>query len=185
MPPPEMTPLTNTSRAQVVVQYAGFWKRLGAYVIDMILLWGIIFLVSIIIGGGVMGVMGSPTDFDSYRPDVATTGFALGTIFMLIALWLVMPWLYFAIMESSPKEGTLGKMAVGLHVTDLEGRRISFGRATARFFSKMLSGVILGIGYIMAGFTEKKQALHDMVAGTLVLSKRATVPEQVAQNAFS
>jgi uncharacterized RDD family membrane protein YckC len=132
-----------------------------------------------------MGIMGSPTDFDSHRPDAISTGFALGTFSMLFALWLVMPWLYFALMESSSKEGTLGKMAVGLHVTDLEGRRITFGRATGRFFSKMLSGIILGIGYIMAGFTEKKQGLHDMVAGTLVLSRRSTVPEQVAQNAFS
>lgn len=77
-------------------------------------------------------------------------------------------WIYEAAMESSSKQATLGKMALGLKVTDLEGRRISFARATGRHFAKLLSGMILLIGYIMAGFTERKQALHDMIAGTLV-----------------
>jgi uncharacterized RDD family membrane protein YckC len=75
-------------------------------------------------------------------------------------------------MESSSYQGTLGKMALGLTVTDLEGRQISFGRATGRYFSKIITGFIpLGIGYAMAGFTEKKQALHDIIAGCLVLRK--------------
>ena len=77
-------------------------------------------------------------------------------------------WIYEAVMESSSKQATLGKMALGLKVTDLEGRRISFARATGRHFAKLLSGMILLVGYIMAGFTERKQALHDMIAGTLV-----------------
>jgi uncharacterized RDD family membrane protein YckC len=74
-------------------------------------------------------------------------------------------------MESSAWQGTLGKKALGLTVTDLEGRRISFGRATGRYFAKIISTLILCIGYMMAGFTERKQALHDMIAGTLVLRK--------------
>ena len=77
-------------------------------------------------------------------------------------------WIYEAGLESSSKQATLGKMAMGLKVTDLVGRRISFARATGRHFAKILSGMILLIGYIMAGFTERKQALHDMIAGTLV-----------------
>jgi uncharacterized RDD family membrane protein YckC len=72
-------------------------------------------------------------------------------------------------MTSSSKQGTLGKMVFRLRVTDLNGARISFARATGRFFAKILSGMILNIGYIMAGFTERKQALHDMIAGTLVV----------------
>ena len=60
-------------------------------------------------------------------------------------------------------------MALGLKVTDLQGKRISFARATGRHFAKLLSGMILLIGYIMAGLTERKQALHDMIAGTLVV----------------
>jgi len=81
-------------------------------------------------------------------------------------------WLYYAWMESSSWQGTLGKKALGLIVTDLEGRRVTFGRATGRYFSKMITGLIpLAIGYIMAGFTAKKQAIHDMIAGCLVLRK--------------
>jgi uncharacterized RDD family membrane protein YckC len=75
-------------------------------------------------------------------------------------------------MESSAHQGTLGKIALGLFVTDLQGRRISFGRASGRFFAKIITGLIpFFIGYIMAGFTEKRQALHDMIAGCLVLKK--------------
>jgi uncharacterized RDD family membrane protein YckC len=75
-------------------------------------------------------------------------------------------------MESSQYQGTFGKMALGLIVTDLEGRPLSFARASGRFFGKIITGMIpFGIGYIMAGFTEKKQALHDMIAGCLVLRK--------------
>jgi uncharacterized RDD family membrane protein YckC len=60
-------------------------------------------------------------------------------------------------------------MALGIRVTDLDGGRISFGRATGRYFGKILSGLILGIGFLMAAFTERKQALHDLLAGTLVV----------------
>ena len=78
-------------------------------------------------------------------------------------------WLYFALMESSANQATLGKMAIGIKVTDMSGRRIGFGQATGRYFGKILSSMILLIGYIMAAFTEKKQALHDMLAGCLVV----------------
>jgi uncharacterized RDD family membrane protein YckC len=74
-------------------------------------------------------------------------------------------------MESSSKQATLGKLALGIVVTDLNGNRISFGRATGRYFGKIVSGMIFAIGYIMAGFTEKKQALHDMIASCLVVLK--------------
>jgi uncharacterized RDD family membrane protein YckC len=78
-------------------------------------------------------------------------------------------WIYEAALESSSHQATLGKMALGLKVTDTEGRQISFARASGRHFAKILSGMILLIGYIMAGFTERKQALHDVIAGTLVV----------------
>jgi len=84
---------------------------------------------------------------------------------------LVAGWLYFAIMESSDHQATLGKMALGLVVTDLQGRQITFGRATGRYFGKILSAFIFCIGFMMAGFTERKQALHDMLAGALVVRK--------------
>ena len=82
----------------------------------------------------------------------------------------VVSWLYFALMEASARGATLGKMALGIKVTDLNGGRISFGRASGRFFGKILSGAIFYIGYFMAGFTARKQALHDMLAGCLVIN---------------
>ena len=80
-------------------------------------------------------------------------------------------WLYHTMMESSRHQATLGKMALGIIVTDLNGARISFARANARFFGKWISGMIMNIGYLMAAFTEKKQALHDILAGCLVIRK--------------
>jgi len=77
-------------------------------------------------------------------------------------------WLYEAFMLSSPYQATLGKMIFGMKVTDLNGNRISFARATGRHFAKWLSTLILWIGFIMVGFTDRKQGLHDMLAGTLV-----------------
>jgi uncharacterized RDD family membrane protein YckC len=112
------------------------------------------------------------------------TGFA-GAWMSMWLIYFVAAWLYHALMECSKNQGTLGKMALGLRVTDLDGRRINFGRATGRYFAKIISYMTLMIGFIMAAFTSKKQALHDFVGGTLVLSKQSTVPAQVAHNAFS
>ncbi|MCY7409592.1 MAG: RDD family protein, partial [Chitinophagales bacterium] len=89
----------------------------------------------------------------------------------LITSGIVLNWLYYAFMESSTKQATLGKMALNIKVTDMQGNRITFLNATGRYFGKIISSLIMGIGYIMAGFTEKKQALHDIVAGTLVVVK--------------
>jgi uncharacterized RDD family membrane protein YckC len=83
----------------------------------------------------------------------------------------VISWLYFALMESSGSQGTLGKRLLGIRVTDLQGGRIGFGKATGRYFGKILSGMVFMVGFLMAGFTEKKQALHDMLAGTLVVRR--------------
>ncbi len=84
---------------------------------------------------------------------------------------IMLYWIYSATMESSTRQATLGKMALGIRVCDLQGRRLTFGRATGRHFAKFLSFLSVCIGYIMAAFTEKKQALHDLVAGCLVVRK--------------
>jgi len=84
---------------------------------------------------------------------------------------IVATWLYFAVMESSCWQATLGKKLMGLYVTDIEGRRLSLGRATGRTFAKYLSSMTAGVGYLLCGFTEKKQALHDMLAHCLVLRR--------------
>jgi uncharacterized RDD family membrane protein YckC len=80
-------------------------------------------------------------------------------------------WLYEAWLTSSEWQATLGKRALGIAVTGVDGSRISFARATGRYFAKWISAFIFGIGYIMAAFTERKQALHDMIADTLVIKR--------------
>ncbi len=86
----------------------------------------------------------------------------------MVVLTIAASWLYEAVMESSSYQATLGKMILGMKVSDLYGNRISFARATGRHFAKILSAMILCIGFIMVGLTERKQGLHDLVAGTLV-----------------
>lgn len=131
-----------------MVEYAGFWRRLGAIIID----------------GLVLGTAGAILYFASLAM------FGILGFFAYLFSWAI-GWLYFALMESSRLQGTLGKMALGIIVTDMEGRRISFGRATGRHFGKILSGIILYIGFLMIAFTDKKQGLHDMLAGCLVIKK--------------
>lgn len=99
-----------------------------------------------------------------------------GIIFIIfLALFknfgILLGWAYYAIMESSPQQGTLGKMAVGIAVTDLKGNRISFGRATGRYFCMYLTAITLFIGYIIAAFTGKRQTIHDMIASCLIIKK--------------
>ncbi len=98
---------------------------------------------------------------------ISTIIFAIFSIFGII-----LDWVYYAVMESSPQQGTLGKMAVGIAVTDLKGKRISFGRATGRYFSMYLTMISFLIGYIIAAFTGKRQTIHDMIAGCLVINKQ-------------
>jgi len=149
------------------VQYAGFWLRFLAYLIDsLVLSVPAVFLVFLMF----VGMAGSLSQIERRNEVVPVLGSILFFILFYVLLFAGL-WLYYAIMESSSWQATLGKKALNLQVTDLDGRRISFGRASGRFFGKLISGMILNIGYIMAGFTEKKQALHDMIAGCLVLRR--------------
>ena len=140
--------------------YAGFWKRFAAFILDYLIV-----MVLGLVAGGIVGFIYGM----SVTPPDKKIAEALGAIAGLL-VW----WLYFAIMESSRKQATLGKMALGIRVVNLEGGHISFARATGRNFAKILSGLILMIGYLMAGFSARKQALHDMVAGCLVVVRDAT-----------
>jgi uncharacterized RDD family membrane protein YckC len=164
-------PIATQSPSMPVPIYAGFWLRLVAYFIDGVILgvpFGLLVLILIFFLGG-FGLMMHRNPIDSR--DAAIFAGPLVLVFALsMIFFLALQWLYFAGMESSERQATFGKAAMSLRVTDLEGRRLSFGRATGRFFAKIVSGLVpLAIGYIMAGFTEKKQAIHDMIAGTLVL----------------
>jgi uncharacterized RDD family membrane protein YckC len=91
---------------------------------------------------------------------------------MLNLTSLVVGWLYFALMESSERGATVGKMAMGLRVVTNDGQRLSFPNATGRYFAKIVSAVILCIGFIMIAFTDRKRGLHDMIASTLVIRVR-------------
>ena len=101
---------------------------------------------------------------------IGAIGALVGILTLAVLVGTVAKWLYFALMESY-RGATIGKMAMGIKVTDMEGNQINFLRATGRYFGKIVSGMILLIGYIMAGFTEKKQALHDIMANCLVVKK--------------
>ena len=152
--------------------YAGFWIRFVAFLIDAVILSIPFFLVAVglIFRFGRFALLARRGRFGP--PDAAFMGPMILGFFFAFAIFIVVRWLYFAGMESSPRQATFGKAAMSLLVTDLKGQPLSFGHATGRFFAKIISGLIpFAIGYIMAGFTEKKQALHDMIAGTLVLRK--------------
>jgi uncharacterized RDD family membrane protein YckC len=137
------------------VAYAGFWRRFVAFVVDSIIL-GI--PVSIILTAVLFAAL----------PESIHTA-ASATVRFLVSV--VFSWLYYTLLESSRAQATPGKMLLGIVVIDLPGQRISWARANARYWSKYISAIIFYIGYIMAGFTSKKQALHDMIAGTLVIKK--------------
>ncbi len=152
------------------VSYAGFWKRFVAYIIDDIVLSAVGFTIILFIGA-MFGLSFLSLLSDDMESTVALVVAAAAAIATAILALIIAGWLYFALMEASANQGTLGKMALGIKVTDLDGNRISFGKATGRYFGKIVSGMILNIGFIMAGFTEKKQALHDIMAGCLVVNK--------------
>lgn len=144
------------------VGYGGFWIRFVALIVDWIIVECVVMPLSFVIGGAI-GIASSV----SRAPGSGFGGQILASMFGFV-IGVFGNWIYEAAMESSSKQATLGKMIFGMKVTDLNGNRISFARATGRHFAKYISGLILLIGYIMAGFSEKKQALHDMIAGTLV-----------------
>jgi uncharacterized RDD family membrane protein YckC/predicted RNA-binding Zn-ribbon protein involved in translation (DUF1610 family) len=148
-------------RSGGAVDYAGFWTRFIAAFVD-----GIVVIIIAVAIGFIVGMILGPL-FAAGGGNVRNNQ----AFFRLVGnvIGILTGWLYFALQESSEKQATVGKKMMGILVTDLDGNRISFGRASGRHFGKILSGCLLLIGYIMAGLTEKKQALHDMMAGTLVV----------------
>jgi uncharacterized RDD family membrane protein YckC len=158
------SPGVEPSALQAELPYAGFWRRLGAFAIDLVfVLVGCLFvtlLIAVLLAIALISTGGSaPTD------DALVQVAAFGIL-------LVLTWLYFAGLESSGWQGTVGKRMTGLLVTDRAGRRLSFGRSTGRYFAKILSARPILIGYLLAAFTPQKQALHDLIAGTLVVKRR-------------
>lgn len=140
------------------IRYAGFWRRFGAMLIDGIVLTVAIFGVDV--ASFVVRDMFSTLTLGGYIHAVA-----------FVSVLIAGPWLYYSLMESSPYQATFGKQAAGIIVTDELGNRLSFGRATGRYLAKSISYLTFFVGFIMAGFTKKKQTLHDVIAGTLVVIK--------------
>lgn len=141
------------------MQYAGFWIRFSAVVIDTLVLLPVV---------AIYGLISEENYAFAYLVN------------------LIISWLYGALFESSKWQSTPGKKVLGLQVNDIHGHRISFGRATGRHFAKWITGCTLGIGYLMVIWTERKQALHDKIAGTLVLIKNndlALVSRNTARDA--
>jgi uncharacterized RDD family membrane protein YckC len=163
--------------------YAGLPLRLIAATIDLLVL-----AVPLAVFISFLSVaMGISTAFLDLRPGEPPSEIlkAFGNIFIDISLgfFLLMSWLYFAILESSRWRATLGKRALGLYVSDLFGNRVTFARATGRFFcGRLLVHIpIVGIYYFLIDclcipFTSRKQAVHDMLAGCLVLRETASDP---------
>lgn len=173
VPPPATDPgpwaavPAEPSATRAAPVYGGFWRRFWSYLIDRFLL----------------GVVFTPVGFMVFVPLLAndSAGWAdtdlpaeaitalMGAVLTVAFLELLGSWFYYALMQSSSRQATLGQLALGLRVTDVEGRRISFARASGRHFARVLTSLTLGIGYIMVLFTARKQTLHDLVAGTLVV----------------
>lgn len=138
--------------------YAGFWRRLIAYAIDSLIIG-----VPLMVIGRMFGWVTLEQTANSAEAYTTSDGF---TLFAGVVATL-----YFVLMESSDKQATFGKSVFGLRVTNMQGGRISLGQAFIRYFGKFLSVITLYIGFMMAGWTEKKQALHDKLAGTLVVRR--------------
>jgi uncharacterized RDD family membrane protein YckC len=173
---PYAPPNANVAVADVVhhggeVVYAGFWKRYAASFIDGMVL-GVIFVILFAVFGFVGAGIGS-----------LSSGFGNGMIapilfFGIYAVAIGAQAAYFTWMHTSGNQATLGKMAVGIKVTDLQGHRISTGKALGRwaglfFFGFLSCNIVYLVSAFMAGLTERKQAVHDMASGTLVVDKWA------------
>ena len=143
---------------EIKKSYGGFWKRVIAYLIDAFI---IAFPVTMIFGTVI------PQTMMTENIQVTSVAVSMPQVIMLVASWV-----YFAGLESSAWQATVGKKILGMKVTDAAGQRIDFIKATVRYISKFLSSFILMIGFIMVAFTAKKQGLHDFIAGTVVLNQR-------------
>jgi uncharacterized RDD family membrane protein YckC len=149
--------------------YSGFWRRLAALLVDAPLRFaiglGLVFLPMRFL------VLSTASRYGSTEPNYLWSVMSSRERGVVIALWLfaavIVPWLYTAMQEASTAKATLGKRLMRIQVTDLKGERISFGRASGRFFGRLLP--TFGIGYLMAAFTRRKQALHDLVAGCVLV----------------
>lgn len=134
--------------------YAGFRRRFAALLIDYAILYCFVYFLFFM-----MGFMNVINNTYYSNQDIEKLGAIVG---------IITYWLYYALMESSKKQATVGKLAMKIKVVTLNGEKVSFMKASGRYFSKFLSGIFL-VGFLMVIITEKKQCLHDILAGCLVV----------------
>lgn len=165
---------TTTAPSPVAAAYASFGARLVAMIIDYIIIgvlqFAVIAPIMTFMGLGIASQVDNSGNLTEEQA-IGMIGAIVAAVSSAILITYAIAILYFAIMESSKSQASVGKLALGIKVTDLNGERINFGKALLRSVGKIISGMILYIGYIMAAFTEKKQALHDMIASTIVVKK--------------
>jgi len=153
--------------------YAGLWRRAAALAVDYIVLY----IVCLLIGGSIAFI-----NEISWRPgasrDLRGAPYFVAQLITFFILFIV-NWPYFTIFESSNLKATPGKLALGLAVSDLAGNKISFARANGRYWSKLLSVITFFVGFLLADITPKKQALHDIIAKTVVLRKTNPLYEKL------
>lgn len=142
-------------------RYAGFWIRFVAALIDMIVLFTVLHLCTMLVGSYITI---SRLDNGLSAAKMLAMQRSMRAVFSFL-----LSGLYRAGMESSEYQGTLGKLAMRIKVTDLAYQRLSLADATKRYLARFVSILTLGIGFIMAGFNNQKQALHDKLAETFVL----------------
>ena len=158
----DVTVIGNDLSGQILItddtQFGGFWRRFAAVIIDFFAMLIPLLLVSTLLRASIFFV----TDID-----LNVLNFIESVVTMCV--W----WLYYSLFDSSSWQATLGKRALRLKVVDLDGNRISFARASGRFFAKYLSALTFCIGYMMAGWTKRKRSFHDMIAKTYVIKTEA------------
>jgi uncharacterized RDD family membrane protein YckC len=148
--------------------YGGFWIRLLAHLIDHVILGAVaapLFFITVL--PSIIRIARQADQDQEPSPEMIVA--IVSSAFVFIALAFVGQWLYEALLTSSSWQATIGKKVLRLKVVDEAGNRIGFGRATGRFFAKILSSMFFCIGFIMIAFTERKTGLHDMLAGTRVM----------------
>ncbi len=154
-------PRLSVSNISSDVEYAGFWLRFLAGIVDIVLEALGALLITLAINF-ILQRFGHAFGIDRWNAKVFA-GFAY------IPILAVGSWIYCALMESSSWQATVGKRVLGLQVTTGDGERLSFGTATARHFMKFLSLFCLMIGFLMSGWTKRRQALHDIPCDTVVI----------------
>lgn len=151
-------------RSSVAPRYAGFWFRTLAAVVDGVLVQVATILLVFPLGFSMGASMADSASAAGIEAAAGVMGFFVG---------LLMQWLWFTVAEASPWQASLGKKLLGLKVTNEDGERISFAEANVRYWSKILSALLLCVGFLMVGFTARKQGLHDKIARTLVIRSDA------------